>query len=91
MNKSANQFSVVSTEPAGSIDANPLHAQPSSPDCKRCIQLEKDLVRERKQFKAKAKEMEKRIERLHRALQRESHHIDTRAPHDGKNYIERHR
>jgi hypothetical protein len=54
------------------------------PECVRCA----DRIRA---LQLKIEQLAKENERLIRAIQRESHHMDTRAPHDGKNYIRRNR
>lgn len=54
------------------------------PECARCA----DRIRV---LQARIDQLTKDNERLVRAIQRESHHIDTRAPHDGASYLRRNR
>lgn len=86
----------MSIQPKPELKAVPtpddsLHMQPSDIECKRCSALERELAKERRQAKARERILQRYVDRLTNALQRESHHIDVRTPHDGKQYIDRHR
>lgn len=53
--------------------------------CASCAAQTRELKRLRRQ----TADLTAQNARLIRAVQRESHHLDVRAPHDGKRYIER--